>query len=95
PPVPGSHSWDALSRSLFAGLRGLGVPQVALHWSDSARFAAQYPEDSVPARAGLEFVAAGLAADGHSLRVRTVSAPEPPRRRGSPGGSSVSCEKGL
>jgi hypothetical protein len=85
PPVPGSHSWDALSRSLFTGLRGQGVARVEIHWPDAARFAAQYPEDSVPARAVLEFVAASLAAVGHPVRVRTVfdaGAPAPPRFAG-------------
>ncbi|MFJ1763769.1 SUKH-3 domain-containing protein [Amycolatopsis sp. NPDC088138] len=85
PLVPGSHSWDALSRSLFAGLRGFGVPRVEIRWPDAARFAAQYPEDSVPARAVLEFVAANLAADGRPVRVRTVfdaGSPVPPRFAG-------------
>lgn len=85
PPVPGSHSWDALSRSLFAGLRGLGVARVEIHWPDAARFAAQYPEDSVPARAVLEFVTANLAADGYPVRVRTffdAGAPSSPRFAG-------------
>ncbi|UOZ11023.1 SUKH-3 domain-containing protein [Amycolatopsis sp. WQ 127309] len=72
PPVPGSRSWDALSRSLYAGLRGLGAARVEIRWPDAERFAARYPEDSVPARAVLEFVAASLAADDHPVELRTV-----------------------
>lgn len=45
PPVAGSHSWDALSDSLWEGLYSYDSPRIGIVWPGTCAFAASSPQD--------------------------------------------------
>ncbi|EOD58969.1 barstar family protein [Amycolatopsis vancoresmycina] len=61
PPLIGSRSWDALSDSLWEGLRTLDAPRVVIVWRDAEIMSKTHPDDYQTAVAVLEDITATLA----------------------------------
>jgi hypothetical protein len=61
PPLIGSRSWDALSDSLWEGLRTLNAPRVVIVWRDAHIMGELHPDDYKIAVAVLEDLTATLS----------------------------------
>ena len=80
PPLIGSRSWDALSDSLWEGLRTLDATQVVIVWRDAEIMSKTHPSDYQIAVAVLEDITATLAetnATAGSTTIVTVSITQP------------------
>jgi hypothetical protein len=71
PPLASSRSWDALSDSLWEGIRSLGVNRVVILWPDSSSFSKGAPRDFDIATSALADVAESLA-DSKATRGKLV-----------------------
>lgn len=71
PPLVSSRSWDALSDSLWEGIRSLGANRVAVLWPDSSFFSEEAPREFEIATSVLADVAQSLA-DPKATRGRPV-----------------------
>lgn len=71
PPLVSSRSWDALSDSLWEGIRSLGANRVAVLWPDSSFFSEETPREFEIATSVLADVARSLA-DPKATRGRPV-----------------------
>jgi hypothetical protein len=71
PPLMSSRSWDALSDSLWEGIRSLGANRVVVLWLDSSLFSKGAPRDFDIATSVLADVARSLA-DPEATRGRPV-----------------------
>jgi hypothetical protein len=61
PPLVSSRSWDALSDSLWEGIRSLGANRVAVLWPDAGFFSEETPHEFEIAASVLADVARSLA----------------------------------
>ena len=80
PPLIGSRSWDALSDSLWEGLRTLDATQVVIVWRDAEIMSKTHPSDYQIAVAVLEDITATLAdtnATAGSTTIVTVYITQP------------------
>jgi hypothetical protein len=71
PPLMSSRSWDALSDSLWEGIRSLGANRVVVLWPDSSLFSEGAPREFDIATSVLADVARSLA-DPETTRGRPV-----------------------
>jgi hypothetical protein len=71
PPLVSSRSWDALSDSLWEGIRSLGATHVAVLWPDAGFFSEEAPREFEIATSVLADVARSLA-DPEATRGKPV-----------------------